>query len=78
MHICTLNLQYETYTEQGEMMNQTTAQPGAEAAGKTNAVTPAAAPSTSANIEGIAFDLPVQACFLRPGDAGFEECEACQ
>lgn len=24
------------------------------------------------------FELPAPACYLRPGDAGFEECEACQ
>ena len=36
------------------------------------AAAPAAAPAASADVvEGAA-------CYLRPGDAGFDECEACQ
>jgi ribonucleoside-diphosphate reductase alpha chain len=45
---------------------------GGLAAGHAAPAAPAAAPAASADIvEGAA-------CYLRPGDAGFDECEACQ
>ena len=51
----------------------------AMAAAALAAAAAAAAASATASIDaGVAVDGDGEACYLRPGDDGFEECEACQ
>jgi ribonucleoside-diphosphate reductase alpha chain len=65
----------EKSTTRTGALNAVAVDGGLSAAGgstSTSAAAPAAAPAASADmVEGAA-------CYLRPGDAGFDECEACQ
>ena len=53
-------------------------QVAAQAAAQAAAAQVAAQVSGQAASAGDDLELTGQACFMRPGDAGFEECEACQ
>jgi ribonucleoside-diphosphate reductase alpha chain len=62
-------------------MEKSTTRTGALNAVPVSGGLPAAAPAAPAAVQAPAADAAVvegAACYLRPGDAGFDECEACQ
>jgi ribonucleoside-diphosphate reductase alpha chain len=61
----------EKSTGKGGELNAVSSSGGAGAMGGSSAINAAAANLPEAEIEG-------RACTMRPGDVGFEECEACQ
>ncbi|MBB5189651.1 ribonucleoside-diphosphate reductase alpha chain [Silvimonas terrae] len=67
----------EKSTGRGGELNAVPVDGGLSAASAAGSVAPASAPTAAAPVAAMP-EAEGAACYLRPGDPGFEECEACQ